>query len=243
MKRQAYADKIMVLGVDGLDPRLSRKYIDEGKMPNLKKIVEMGAQRPDLVLLGSQPTVTPPQWTTLATGANPVVHGICQFNRTVPGMINQSGYNLDSRLVKAEPAWNCLAEAGKKTLVFHWPGGAWPPTSDSENLYVVDGAAPGSVGCSTMQVDGEMIAGASVDIDAVSFAAKSTDVAAPCVIERKHKDEPDAAAGGDLASGQRQAMKMNDEMLAKLQDADIDTLYVMKDEDDGFGTRAVLTVR
>ena len=237
MKRQAYADKIMVLGVDGLDPRLSRKYIDEGKMPNLKKIVEMGAQRPDLVLLGSQPTVTPPQWTTLATGANPVVHGICQFNRTVPGMINQSGYNLDSRLVKAEPAWNCLAEAGKKTLVFHWPGGAWPPTSDSENLYVVDGAAPGSVGCSTMQVDGEMIAGASVDIDAVSFAAKSTDVAAPCVIERKHKDEPDAAAGGDLASGQRQAMKMNDEMLAKLQDADIDTLYVMKDEDDGFGTR------
>ena len=75
MKREVISDKIMVLGVDGLDPRLSRKYIKEGKMPNLQKIVEQGAQREDLVLLGSQPTVTPPQWTTLATGANPVVHG------------------------------------------------------------------------------------------------------------------------------------------------------------------------
>lgn len=63
----------MVLGVDGLDPRLTRKYIDEGKMPNFKKLAEMGAQRHDLVMLGSQPTVTPPQWTTLACGANPCV--------------------------------------------------------------------------------------------------------------------------------------------------------------------------
>lgn len=69
MERKAYADKIMILGVDGMDPRLTRKYIDEGKMPSVKAIVERGCQRHDLVMLGSQPTVTPPQWTTLATGA------------------------------------------------------------------------------------------------------------------------------------------------------------------------------
>lgn len=38
MKRDALINKLMVLGVDGMDPRLSKKYIDEGKMPNLKKL-------------------------------------------------------------------------------------------------------------------------------------------------------------------------------------------------------------
>ena len=237
MQREIISDKIMVVGVDGLDPRLSRHYIDAGKMPNLQKIVERGAQRKDLVLLGSQPTVTPPQWTTLATGANPVVHGICQFDRTIPGRINQRGYNLDSRNVKAEAAWNCLAEAGRKTLVFHWPGGAWPPTSASENLMVIDGSAPGSVGSSTMQVDGEMLVGASTAIKEVTFETKATDsAAAPCVIQRKTKAEKQMEAG-DVSTMMRQAMNMNDDMLKQLQSAGVDTLYVMKDEDDGFGTR------
>lgn len=64
LRNKVLSEKMMVLGVDGMDPRLTRKYIDEGKVPNLKKLVEAGAQRHDLVMLGAQPTVTPPQWTT-----------------------------------------------------------------------------------------------------------------------------------------------------------------------------------
>ena len=236
MKREVYSDKIMVLGVDGLDPRLCKKYVQEGKMPNLKKIIERGAQREDLVLLGSQPTVTPPQWTTLATGANPVVHGITQFDRTIPGKINQKGYNLDSRLVKAEAAWNCLAEAGRKTLVFHWPGGAWPPTSDSENLFVIDGSAPGSVGSSSMQVEGEMMVNADIEVKEATYQAKRSDQAVqPCVIQRKTKSE--IVEVGDVAVMMRQAKSMNDDKMEQLQQTGIDTLYVMKDDDDGFGIR------
>ena len=237
MRTNVYSNKLMVLGVDGMDPRLSKKYIDEGKMPNLKKLVEMGAQREDLVLLGAQPTVTPPQWTTLAVGANPVVHGITQFSRTIPGRINQSGYNLDSRIVKAEPVWNCLAEGGRKTLVFHWPGGAWPPTSDSENLYVVDGSTPGSVGCSSMQVDEEFIVGASVDVQELTYEVRaSDDVAAPCVIRRKEDDAPKLEVG-DVSSNLRMAKTMDDAMLDNLQNMGIETIYVMKDDSDGFGHR------
>ena len=36
-------EKLLVLGVDGMDPRLTRKYVDEGYMPNLKKFIERGA--------------------------------------------------------------------------------------------------------------------------------------------------------------------------------------------------------
>lgn len=237
MKKKVYADKIMVLGVDGLDPRLSRKYVDEGKMPNLKKLIERGAQREDLVLLGAQPTVTPPQWTTLGYGCYPSTHGITQFSRTIPGKIDQSGYNLDSRIVKGEPVWNCLAEDGRKTLVFHWPGGAWPPTSDSENLYVVDGSTPGSVGCSSMQVDEELLIGASVDIEELTYDVRATDdAAAPCVIRRKEANEP-MLETGDVSSNLRMAKTMDDTVLDNLQSKGIDTIYVMSNEGDGFGTR------
>ena len=67
-ERNAHAKKVLVLGVDGLDPRYSRHMIDQGKMPALAEFVKRGACREDLVLLGGHPTITPPMWTTLATG-------------------------------------------------------------------------------------------------------------------------------------------------------------------------------
>lgn len=143
VKREALANKILVLGIDGLDPRLTRKYVDEGIMPNTKRFIERGSSREDLVMLGGQPTITPPMWTTLATGAYPVTHGITDFSGQAAGTIDGTCYNLDSRRCKAEQLWNVFAEAGKRTLVWHWPGSAWPPSSDSPNLHVVDGTQPG----------------------------------------------------------------------------------------------------
>lgn len=67
--------KVMVLGLDGMEPYTAKRLMDAGKMPNLKKMVENGAARENLELLGSMPTITPAQWTTLACGCNPGVHG------------------------------------------------------------------------------------------------------------------------------------------------------------------------
>ena len=81
MAREKATDKILVLGVDGLEPSLTKKFMDQGKLPNFKKFVERGACREDLILLGAMPTITPPLWTTLATGAYPETHGITCFWR------------------------------------------------------------------------------------------------------------------------------------------------------------------
>lgn len=43
MPREARTNKLMVLGIDAMDPRLTRKFVDEGIMPNTKKMLEMGA--------------------------------------------------------------------------------------------------------------------------------------------------------------------------------------------------------
>ena len=157
MQRKALADKILLLGIDGMDPRLTSKYVAEGKMPNTQKMIERGAQREDLVMLGGQPTVTPPMWTTLATGAYPVTHGITCFGRQNPEHLDGKDYNIDSTLCLAEQLWNCFAEAGKKTLVWHWPGSSWPPTSDSENLHVVDGTQPAGPNAGVAEVDAEKV--------------------------------------------------------------------------------------
>ena len=198
MKRQALSEKILCLGVDGLDPRLTRKYVDEGKMPHVAELIRRGACREDLVLLGGHPTVTPPMWTTLACGCYANVHGITGFYRLPDlsqGDLDQEAYNLDSRNCQAEPVWNVFAEAGKKTLVWHWPGSSWPPTSASPNLMVVDGTVPGSVNVSA-QVEKEFFFVARADIEAPTFMpAAAQDIQAACVIEDVQVERDTAPVG------------------------------------------------
>lgn len=182
MERSAKANKILILGVDGMDPRLTRKYVNEGKMPNVKKYIERGACREDLVMLGGHPTITPPMWTTLACGCYANVHGITDFYRKGKD-IDDLDYNFDSRLCKAEQLWNCFAEAGKKTLVWHWPGSAWPPSSENENLMVIDGSSPGSVNMSVAQLDSEFLVGGSDTFTEIIYKEKGAiEAKAACVI-------------------------------------------------------------
>ena len=178
LRSKGLTDKVLLLGVDGLDPKFTRVMVDEGHMPNTKKLIERGSARHDLKLLGGVPTITPPMWTTLATGAYPMTHGVEDFNITRKGELEVNFAGIYSTNVHAEPLWNVTAEAGKKTLVWHWPGGAWPPTSDSENLYVVDGTSPGALGFNYARRDMEGVIFASENATKTKFyygAAQRTD--------------------------------------------------------------------
>lgn len=172
MQRQKLANKVMVLGIDGMDPRISKRLMDEGRMPNLAEFRRRGATRDDMVLLGAIPTITPPCWTTLATGAYPGTHEITCYWRQSPESLDAVVYNMDSRFCKAEQMWNVTTEAGLKTLVWHWPGSSWPPSTDSDLLTVVDGTQPGSVNMGVAQMDWEKIIAASPKIEEVKYAPR-----------------------------------------------------------------------
>lgn len=201
MQRKSMTDKMIVVGIDGFDPVHAKYMLDQGRMPNLAKLIDKGSCREDLVLLGNMPTVTPPMWTTLATGATPRVHGITGFFNQHPTKLDTVVYALDSRMCKAEPLWNVFAEAGKKTLVWHWPGSSWPPTSDNPNLAVVDGTQPNNLGAGTAQIDWEKICLAAEDVDGVKFAAHdgSDKGVAGCVIT----DLDDVVDDGDSINGNK----------------------------------------
>ena len=178
LRSRGLTDKLLVLGVDGMDPRWAKRMVDEGKMPHLKELMERGACRDDLMLLGANPTITPPMWATLGTGAYPMTHGIIDYNVSAKDDKDITLGAFSSRFMTAEPLWNITAEAGKKTLVWHWPGGAWPPTSDSENLMVVDGTSPGALGFGYAMRDVEGVIFASEKATKTKFyygAAQFTD--------------------------------------------------------------------
>lgn len=161
--------KILVLGIDGMDQRITRKLLDDGRLPNIKQFLERGSARMDLDMLGAVPTITPPCWTTLATGAYPGTHGITCYWRQSPESLDAVVYNMDSRFCKAEQIWNVTSEAGINTLVWHWPGSSWPPTSDSPHLSVIDGTQPGSVNMGVAQMDWEKIIYASEKTEKITY--------------------------------------------------------------------------
>src|SRR6266481_4963141 len=68
--------RVFVLGFDGMDPTLARKWMDEGKLPNLKRLAEQGTFRK---LETTQPSESPVAWASFATGANPGKHNIFDF--------------------------------------------------------------------------------------------------------------------------------------------------------------------
>ena len=190
-----YAEKILVLGVDGMDPRFTKYMVDSGKLPNVKKFIEKGSTRKDLAMLGGTPTITPPMWTTLATGASPNVHGISDFWNQHPTKLDVITYALDSTKCKAEQVWNIFAESGKKTLVWHWPGSSWPPTSDSSNLHVVEGSQPPSIHHGIAVVDDEIMVSASIEEDSTVYIAGNPAAAgAGCVIEGMKIEKPQKAS-------------------------------------------------
>jgi predicted AlkP superfamily phosphohydrolase/phosphomutase len=75
-RRATDVGKVIFLGLDGLDPRLTERFMTEGKMPNLARLREKGGYRR---LRTTFPALSPVAWSTFATGVNPARHNIFDF--------------------------------------------------------------------------------------------------------------------------------------------------------------------
>ena len=119
------ANKAMILGIDApIAPRLY-KWALEGKLPHLGSLLARGVYAPNT--LAPLPTITPPNWTTIATGAWAGTHGITDYKMHVSGTPLYEMHNgFDVREVLAEPLWNAVARDGKAAIVVNWPT-TWPP--------------------------------------------------------------------------------------------------------------------
>ncbi|MDY0095047.1 MAG: alkaline phosphatase family protein [Candidatus Vecturithrix sp.] len=81
MKRRKFqkdrqVKRVVVIGLDGLDPALTQGFIHAGKLPNFQQLKEEGSFRP---LQTTSPSISPVAWSTYATGVNPGKHRIFDF--------------------------------------------------------------------------------------------------------------------------------------------------------------------
>ena len=118
------AQRVMVLGIDApIVPRL-HKMAMEGKLPTIKRLIDEGVFAPNC--LTPVPTITPPNWTSIATGAWPGTHGITDFDAHIPGTdLDLTHKAFDSREVLAEPLWTAAERVGKHSIVMNYPT-TWP---------------------------------------------------------------------------------------------------------------------
>ena len=62
---QKFQQKLVILGFDGMDPRLVRKWMDEGQLPNMQKLANRGGGVHSLGTTHSPES--PTAWASFAT--------------------------------------------------------------------------------------------------------------------------------------------------------------------------------
>ena len=71
-----FTQKLVILGFDGMDPHLLRKWMDEGRLPNFSKLAQGGGMFP---LQTTHSPESPTAWASFATGVNAGKHNIYDF--------------------------------------------------------------------------------------------------------------------------------------------------------------------
>ena len=127
--------KVVIVGLDGLDPSLVRELMARGRLPHMSALAAQGTFGD----LGTTlPAQTPTAWSTFATGLNAGGHGIYDFLRRDPASYRPdlSLFKLAQRnpLLPVEAVnlrggrtfWERLAEHGVPATVLRCPA-TFPP--------------------------------------------------------------------------------------------------------------------
>ncbi|MDA1236513.1 MAG: alkaline phosphatase family protein [Acidobacteria bacterium] len=132
--------KVVVLGLDGMEPKIIQALMDQGRAPNFKKLAQMGAFKP---LQTTMPALSPVAWSSFITGMTPGGHGVPDFIARdpltyapffaiwKPGEVTQSVQLGDYQLAlsggeveclrRGKPFWAYLTEAGIPATVMKIP--------------------------------------------------------------------------------------------------------------------------
>ena len=138
--RDAKVKRVVVLGLDGLEPTLTDQFLKEGLLPNLAGLAESGGY----MRLGTTwPPLSPVAWSSFSTGTNPGKHNIYDFISRNPltYLPTMSSVQIGpprrqlkvgrfviplsrpelTGLRKSKPVWSVLGDAGVFSAVLRVP--------------------------------------------------------------------------------------------------------------------------
>ncbi len=124
MVPRALKRKVIILGFDGLDPRILGNLMAQGEVPHFTSLAQSGYFSP---LKTMAPPQSPVVWATLATGVNPAEHGIYDFLTRDPGTytprlsILRQGKLGYFRPFSARTFWEVAGDKGIPATIIKWP--------------------------------------------------------------------------------------------------------------------------
>jgi len=74
--KNSLVDRMIIVGLDGMEPTLVEKFMAEGKLPNLSRLKETGSYAH---LSTTTPPISPVAWSSFMTGSHPAKHNIFDF--------------------------------------------------------------------------------------------------------------------------------------------------------------------
>ncbi len=74
--KKSLIDRLVIVGLDGMDPILAEKFMAEGKLPNFSDLRKTGCYAP---LETTIPSISPVAWSSFMTGCHPAKHNIFDF--------------------------------------------------------------------------------------------------------------------------------------------------------------------
>ncbi len=150
--RRSQIERAVIIGLDGLEPSLAERYMDEGLMPNLAQLRKTGSYAR---LQTTTPAISPVAWSSFMTGSNPAKHNIFDFLSRDPKtylpdlssarigkpsrVLSLGKYNIPLSkpvirgLRKSIPFWTILGQRGIFSTVLRVPI-TFPPEKFSGHL-------------------------------------------------------------------------------------------------------------
>lgn len=142
--------KMLILGMDGMDPGIVNRLMQQGQLPAMRRLGERGAFT---MMRSSIPPQSPVAWGSFISGADPGVTGIFDFlhrdpktyfpmfaqSETLPSrmMVNLGSYRIPLKpgkvvLRREGPAfWDSLQERGIPATIFKVPTN-YPPSESKQ---------------------------------------------------------------------------------------------------------------
>ncbi|MCA1554206.1 MAG: alkaline phosphatase family protein [Chloroflexi bacterium] len=112
---------MLVIGLDGATFDLLKPWMAEGRLPNLKRLMDTGASGE---LQSTLPPLTAAAWVSFATGVNPGKHGLFDF--VFPRSGSYDVLVANPKLRDAEPMWRIASQHGKQVAIVSVPM-TYPP--------------------------------------------------------------------------------------------------------------------
>ena len=104
--------KVVLIGIDGMDSRLVEKFQDD--MPNFKRIKE---ESPKIKMKSIFPPDTTPAWASIYTGLSPASHGVINFVNIADKSGGYKPFKINDKYFRGRTFWDIANTYNKKACI------------------------------------------------------------------------------------------------------------------------------